>query len=324
MPKKLLATTIIIATVIASVVSTLGVEAVYANPFPMSTMGIGSPQSYATFIYQNTTIPLTIALNLWKDDTSGAYPQITRVTYSLDNHENITISEIPKSGTETAQRNIFGTIKGYILSILLKATLTNLLEGKHTLNAYSFDTTGAAMSDSVTFEVLTTYKIPDVWIVSPLDQVYRTSEIPLTCIIRGEYEQLSYRIDGSNDVPIRGNTTISITGLLNGCHTLTVYAKTPGRYGGSNWTYFIVGSPTNNPSTNPTDDSNPAPSATQIIVPTQNPTPTANQSTPTSNTGLPVELNPPIVYITLAIVIAIVAVASVALVYFKRRKSKPA
>jgi hypothetical protein len=320
MPKKLLATTIIIATVIASVVSTLGVEAVYANPFPMSTMGIGSPQSYTTFIYQNTTIPLTIALNLWKDDTSGAYPQITRVTYSLDNHENITISEIPKSGTETAQRNIFGTIKGYILTILVKASLTNLLEGKHTLNAYSFDTTGAAMSDSVTFEVLTTYKIPDVWIVSPLDQVYRTSEIPLTCIIRGEYEQLSYRIDGSNDVPIRGNTTISITGLLNGCHTLTVYAKTPGRYSGSNWTYFIVGSPTNNPSTNPTDDSNPAPSPTQTI------SPTPSQSMPTINTGptLPVELNPPTVYIILAIVIAIVAVASVALVYFKRRKSKPA
>jgi hypothetical protein len=45
---------------------------------------------------------------------------------------------------------------------------------------------------------------------------------------------------------------------------------------------------------------------------------------PTINTGptLPVELNPPIAYIILAIVIVIVAVASISLVYFKRRKGK--
>ncbi len=54
------------------------------------------------------------------------------------------------------------------------------------------------------------------------------------------------------------------------------------------------------------------------------PTPTPSQSMPTINTGatLPVVLNPPLVYITLAIVIAIVAVASISLVYFKRRKDK--
>ena len=317
MPKKLLATTIIIATVIASVVSTLGVEAVNANPFPMSTMGIGSPQSYTTFIYQNTTIPLTIALNLWKDDTSGAYPQITRVTYSLDNQENITISEIPKSGTETPQKNIFGTIKGYTLTILVKATLTNLLEGKHTLNAYSLDTTGAAMSDSVTFAVLTSYSIPEVTIISPQNQVYRTSEIPLTCAVKGDYYQLCYAIDYRYNVTFSRNTTINISGLQNGCHTITIHATTPGRYGGSSWTYFIVGTinySLPNPTAYPT---NPAPLLTETINST--PSPTSSQSMPTINTGstLQVELNPSIVYI-LAIVIVIVAVASISLVYLKK------
>jgi hypothetical protein len=322
MPKKLLATTIIIAIVIASVVSTLGVEAVNANPFPMSTMYIGSPQSSTTFIYQNTTIPFTIALNLWKDDTSGTYPQITRVTYSLDNHENITISEIPKLGTETPQRNIFGTIEGYILTILVKATLTNLLEGKHTLNAYSFDTTGAAMSDSVTFAVLTSYSIPEVTIISPQDQVYRTSEIPLTCAVKGDYEQLYYAIDYRYNVTFSRNTTINIAGLQNGCHTITIHATTPGRYGGSSWTYFIVGTinySLPNPTAYPT---NPAPLPTETINST--PSPTSSQSMPTINTGatLPVELNPSTVYAILAIVIAIVAVASISLVYLKRRKGK--
>jgi parallel beta-helix repeat protein len=42
-----------------------------------------------------------------------------------------------------------------------------------------------------------------------------------------------------------------------------------------------------------------------------------------TKTGSPVELNPSTVYIILAIVIVIVAIASISLVYFKRRRGKP-
>jgi hypothetical protein len=80
--------------------------------------------------------------------------------------------------------------------------------------------------------------------------------------------------------------------------------------------------PTNNPTTNPTINSNTAPSPTQTMPPTSSPTP--SQSMPTINTGpiLPVELNPPIVYIVLAIVIVIVAVISISLVYFKKHSQE--
>jgi hypothetical protein len=55
--------------------------------------------------------------------------------------------------------------------------------------------------------------------------------------------------------------------------------------------------------------------------PVEQPTPT--QTSPTnSGSMLPVELNPAIPYIILAVVIAIVAVASVSLVYLKRRRGK--
>jgi hypothetical protein len=81
--------------------------------------------------------------------------------------------------------------------------------------------------------------------------------------------------------------------------------------------------PTTKPSAAPTLD--PSPSPTETTNPTQpaNPTPTTSQGIPTINTGptLPVEVNPSIFYI-LAIVIVIVAIASVLLVYF-RRKGKP-
>jgi hypothetical protein len=81
--------------------------------------------------------------------------------------------------------------------------------------------------------------------------------------------------------------------------------------------------PTNNPTPNPTSNSHYTPSPTQTIPPTPSPTP--SQSMPTINTGptLPVELNPPIVYTILAIVIVIVAVVSISLVYIKRKRGKP-
>jgi hypothetical protein len=79
--------------------------------------------------------------------------------------------------------------------------------------------------------------------------------------------------------------------------------------------------PTNNPITDPTSNSHYTPSPTQTISPTPSPTPT--QSMPTINTDLPVELNPSTVYIILATVIVIVALVSISLVYFRRRKGKP-
>ena len=76
--------------------------------------------------------------------------------------------------------------------------------------------------------------------------------------------------------------------------------------------------PAQNPTTSPSSNSNHTPSPTQTIHSTPSPTP--SQSMPTINTGptLPFELNPSIVYIILAVVIVIVAVASISLVYLKK------
>jgi hypothetical protein len=296
-----------------------------ANPYPpaASNMVVISPEPYSSFIYQNTTIQLKIKLDLLVDDASGAIPQITHVTYSLDGKENITTSAIPKSGREYSEpQDLFGRVFAHYVAIVVNAgTLNNLTDGKHTVYVYSFDTKGGVMSTALPFEVLTTYKIPEVQIISPLHQAYNTNEIPLTCIIKGNYTQLSYAIDylrtGYN-ITIQGNTTINIWGLRNGDHELRVYATNPGRYGGSDVIFFTKNCNANDPTTNPTS----TPSPEQTIPPTPSPTP--SQSNPTINAGptMPVELNPSIIYITLAIVIVIVAVASVSRVYFRRRKNK--
>jgi hypothetical protein len=76
--------------------------------------------------------------------------------------------------------------------------------------------------------------------------------------------------------------------------------------------------PPQNPTTSPTSNSNHTPSPTHTIYPTP------SKSIPTISTGptLPVELNHSIVYILLAIGIAMVAAALVSVVYFRRRKEK--
>jgi hypothetical protein len=80
--------------------------------------------------------------------------------------------------------------------------------------------------------------------------------------------------------------------------------------------------PTYNSTPNPTSKSNNVLSPMQTTSPTPSPTP--NQNMPTINTGakLPAESSPSIAYLALMIPIAILAVVSVFLVYFKRRKIK--
>ncbi len=322
MPKKLSATTIFLTTMLVAVVSTLGVEVATANPIPQSTMGIGSPGPITSLIYQNTSIPLRIIMNLLVADNSRTYsPQITHVDYSLDGRSNTTITDIPQSGPEFSTSDLFGLKTTRFVTISVNEMLSNLSEGHHTLKVYAFDADGTVMTDSVTFAVLTSYSLPEVTIISPQDQVYKTSEIPLTCAVKGDYEQLCYTIDYRYNITIGRNTTISISDLPNGCHTLKIYASTPGHYGASNWTYFIVGTinySLPNPTAYPASNNPTAPTPTQHASPS--PSPSQNQSTPTTNTGLPVEFNPSVVYTILGFMIVMAAVAYFSLIYFNKRR----
>jgi hypothetical protein len=112
------------------------------------------------------------------------------------------------------------------------------------------------------------------------------------------------------------NTTFTSPSLLLGNHHLTVSAEGVVWAGGrdiffidsSSTTFFTVDTqPTIQPSLKPNISSTPSIS----------PTPTSSQSIAFDNWLNPTFLN------LLAIVIGIVAIASISLVYFKRRKGKP-
>jgi hypothetical protein len=118
------------------------------------------------------------------------------------------------------------------------------------------------------------------------------------------------------------NGQVSLTNLADGLHNITVYYG----YGPINKGANVGGTSKERIIYNPTWQA-----TAQFYVDskldsnlTPTPSPTPSQSIPTINTGaiLSVESNLSIVYIILAIAIAIVAVASISLVYFKRRKGK--
>jgi hypothetical protein len=311
--KKLVIASLIILLLSISIV----MDAANANPFPprKSYISITSPQPYTNFIYQNPTVPLTISLNLLVDDTSGAIPQITHVTYSLDGQTNITISDIPQSGREYSVEDSFGGLHHeaqYVAITVDAGTLSGLSDGKHTLDAYSFDNAGGVLSVSVAFEVLTAYKIPEVILISPQNQTYTTAEIPLTFIVNGEYEQLCYAIDylrTSLNISIAGNTTVNVSGLQDGYHELRVYVNTPGHYGGVASTYFMIDLEANS-------IGGTSPTAEPVNSPTVEPT----ESTQVNQQA---ELDPnQAILIAVVSVAIILAVALGSLVYFKRTRAR--
>jgi hypothetical protein len=87
-----------------------------------------------------------------------------------------------------------------------------------TVYYYSFNKTG---SSSVSFIIDTTP--PSVTISSVEDKTYSKSEIQLNFTTSEPVSQISYVLDGQENVTIDGNTTLS--GLSSGLHNITVYAR---------------------------------------------------------------------------------------------------
>jgi hypothetical protein len=107
------------------------------------------------------------------------------------------------------------------------------LEGR----AYTFHITG---SESVVFTVDTTS--PSIAVLSVKNETYRTSEVPLDFTVNESVSQIGYCLDGQENVAVAGNMTL--TGLSNGEHSLTVYAMDEaGNAGASETITFSVNVP---------------------------------------------------------------------------------
>lgn len=93
----------------------------------------------------------------------------------------------------------------------------NLSDGSHTIIASAFHLGSAC----VTFTIDTTP--PKVSVSSPENKTYNMFDVPLIFTVNELASQITYSLDGQDNVTVAGNTTL--TGLSAGEYNVTVYAK---------------------------------------------------------------------------------------------------
>ncbi len=80
---------------------------------------------------------------------------------------------------------------------------------------------------------------PVIDVISPVNQAYNGSSVSLVFTVDKPVNWMGYSLDGQDNVTVTGNATIS--GLTNGVHNVTVYAKdTFGNVGASETVSFSV------------------------------------------------------------------------------------
>jgi hypothetical protein len=134
------------------------------------------------------------------------------------------------------------------------ATLTNLSQGAHTLTVWvraeqfmlSYSWGVWAIFKTVSFNIDSTP--PHISILSPENKAYNTSDVPLDFTVNEAFSQITYSLDGQENITAAGNMTF--TQLSNGAHNVTVYAADEaGNMGASEIVTFTVAVPEPFPTT---------------------------------------------------------------------------
>ena len=219
MKRKVPTAIIVFAFIVSFVAGIQTLEVAKANYFPPPSIEIFSPIP-APGVHSNASVQLNVRVNILPSE-----PDITFIRYSLDSKANITLTNLTREDNVwywTTTKGVFAQGKAFSA----EASLDNLADGNHTLTVYAHYADGKEMSRSREFTVDTHYKPPkppELLILSPQNQTYATTELPLTFIIDEPVLSAHYMLDnqgGNASQPFTGNSTL--TGLSNGMHKITV------------------------------------------------------------------------------------------------------
>lgn len=201
---------------------------VEANPGPsVPTLSVVYPYPSWESCYSNASVPLKIEVLVTPNSSGGAYAP--RVFYSLDNGDNVTLTNV-KEGEHREQVLWY---QAYV-SFTASSTLCDLTEGNHTISAYAISD-GKVMSAERTFTVDSSYKSPELTLISPKKITYTTSEVELIFSTTKELKSAKYLLDYHLDsqgsrgyISINGN--ITLTNLTNGTHKIILFADCYDKY----------------------------------------------------------------------------------------------
>jgi hypothetical protein len=232
-----------------AVVAGFVVSFAQANPFldynwgahpPAGTkppeISIFSPSNNVTFTSNNITIAFNVNiigenLNMltdvfyetnWQEGNTSVY------------HLDMTTPNQNRIAEFSYEENLTGIPDGNRSIKISAGAHGGYAEG---LTYYYFDIGGSA---TVNFTVDTTS--PSVSVLSPENTTYNAANVTLNFTVSESASQVSYVLDGGENLPAEGNTTLA--GLSNGEHNVTVYATDlAGNNGTSETRYFNIDVP---------------------------------------------------------------------------------
>jgi hypothetical protein len=156
------------------------------------------------------------------------------------------------SNDSYAQWKTYWAYSGYKLIPNFSINVTGVPEGAHYLEVFavlrgSRETYQSGMTIhygrySLVSSSMVKFTIDKISILSPHHKTYNASDIPLFFKVHKSFTQISYSLDGQDNVMVDGN--ITLTGLSDGEHNVTVYATDEaGNTGASETMYFNVDTP---------------------------------------------------------------------------------
>jgi hypothetical protein len=243
MKRNTLAPTTILALLLISTIGTQFSYIVAANPHPWNTLFVQegdvsppslakppeilllSPQNNSLHTADSINFTLNVSLSIESliyhfGDLSFTYAsaQLDEVFYETDWVTNNTYIE----PTPTISLNLTGIPDGkhsiVVYAVEWRPYQSRYDDGNDVMYYNGFKITG---SSTVCFAVDTVS--PNISILSLKNTTYSDSDIPLTFTVSEPTSEISCVLDGKKNMTINGNTTLS--GLSNGAHNVTVFAK---------------------------------------------------------------------------------------------------
>ena len=216
MPKKLLATTIILLIAITMLPLTPVSRGNFIPGGP--EIVILDPKRQNVILYKDTPIPITVTIT---EPENVSHHQITNITYSIDEKTVVEITNITK---KTNQPYFSGTATQY----QAYATINTIEKGSHVLTVYALDDAGNRLQTKTGFAYQTIDKYPNVTIFSPINTTYfNTAKFTLN-FTADNFIMALYSWDGIENVSYtaQNGTLHAISGLTDGEHTLLLRVLT--------------------------------------------------------------------------------------------------
>jgi hypothetical protein len=131
---------------------------------------------------------------------------------------------------------------------VITANLTCSIENAAGLNSTGIAVLGTATDNYPLMAPTSDATLLKISLLSPLNQKYNDSIVPLVFTVDNAVDWTGYSLDGKQNVTITGNGTL--TDMSNGLHNITIYANdTFGNLGSSQTNTFTVAKPEPFPTT---------------------------------------------------------------------------